>query len=360
MPGLSPRRRRGAPPFRTSGRLGPLPDVLGTDAAAARQSVIRAGCTPHRPCGPCGQGPRRPLDSSQTGAAPTTRVWNRGMMTYRLTDVRRPASTRTDQPRRAARGTVDEILLESLTAAVDWSAAELAEGQRCPSRHRPPPANRAGIRTEHLLALLQARTPASAPGISPAPDGSTSVVIDGDGPLARSIGLLLSDVAAGIEIGSEAADSRELALRDGDRCAAPGLVVLPGSRLLPAARGTRWRRYGVPVLPVLYTSTRMRVGPLVVPGGPCPECLDLHHQDQDPQWAALRFLRTDSDAPLDPAVATIGVGLVALLAGNLLRERRHLPGVSLEICSPEPRVVRQQWNIHPRCSCARRQDTMAT
>ena len=47
--------------------------------------------------------------------------------------------------------------------------------------------------------------------------------------------------------------------------------------------------------------------------------------------------------------ATLGAGVAAMLARNLVLHRRYLPGLSLEVRLPDPHIVARHWVLHPRC-----------
>lgn len=176
------------------------------------------------------------------------------------------------------------------------------------------------------------------------------VVLDGADDLTHVLAQLLGELGVRLEVGCVAADAVDLAVRAGDRDAVPDVVVLAGAGWGQPSRWATWRRLGIPHLPVEYDRRQVSVGPVVVPGSPCLNCLQLHRKET-PRPAHGRQLggasrNTDT---ADGVLTVLGAGVAALLTRNLLLHRRHLPGVSLEVILPDPRIVPRRWQLHPRC-----------
>ena len=144
------------------------------------------------------------------------------------------------------------------------------------------------------------------------------------------------------------------------------LVVLVAAEHVPATAAARWRRDGVPHLPVVLGAGRAVIGPLIRPGeGPCLGCLDHHRAVRDPGWAGIATggLWTDADdavgatdlpgiltpvfAPAD--LRAVVAGLVGLVARGHLNGQPLPVGVSLTVTTPSPRVQHRLWRAHPRC-----------
>lgn len=196
------------------------------------------------------------------------------------------------------------------------------------------------------------------------------VVVDGDGPLTDTLASLLAGPELQVERGTAAADAVDLAIRAGEPGAAPALVVLTSTPSAHAARAVEhdwaprwatWQARGIPHLPIQLDRHRVRVGPLVVPGSPCLHCLDLHRYDALRLGPGIGHASGAGDAEAPDAVLTsLGAAIAALVTRNLVLHRRHLPGVSLEVHLPEPRIVPRRWEPHPRCGTHDRRVTMGT
>jgi hypothetical protein len=100
------------------------------------------------------------------------------------------------------------------------------------------------------------------------------------------------------------------------------------------------------------------VGPLVLPGlTSCLRCADLHRRDRDPAWTALAVQLTVArrhGGASDVALATIVAGVTAQQALAYLDggEPAVIEG-TLEMQSPDWRIRRRSWPVHPDCDCGR-------
>lgn len=181
-------------------------------------------------------------------------------------------------------------------------------------------------------------TPEPAPFPRPAEPPPPTVCVDGQGPTAARILRLLSDLGIPAQAGEDDA----------------ALAVLVGHFALEPARHGRWLRRDLPHLPVVFSDSEVRVGPLVEPGtGPCLHCLELAHVDEDPAWPAIacqllfRQARTETPrASID--VAALVAGLVQdRLAGGV----SELAAASLAIDGATGEVRRRAHRPHERCGC---------
>ncbi|MDN5768224.1 MAG: hypothetical protein L0H96_17660 [Humibacillus sp.] len=212
---------------------------------------------------------------------------------------------------------------------------------------------------------------------SEAPRGR--VVIDGSGPLAEQLVMLLNR-----DLPVRAASTRSDALTrspvpaatswptvTADHVtAAPVLVVLVGSPALDPRTGDRWLASGTAHLPVSASGRRTTIGPLVEgPSGPCLWCLDLHRADRDDAWPTVMAQLCPADptglAPttwpatpsgpvrnLDLLAAAdlhLTAGSIAAFAQSVLAGQHPPPGISIDICLPWPRMDHRRWEVHPRC-----------
>lgn len=178
------------------------------------------------------------------------------------------------------------------------------------------------------------------------------VVLDGGDRLTTTLARLLGDMGLRLEVGSDAADAADLALRAGETEAVPDAVVLAGTDRTRSPRWTTWRALGIPHLPLDWDRSRVTVGPVVVPGSPCLKCLDLHRHDVR-RLGHARLVGPDrsgrhADGP-DGVLTALGAGLAALMVRNLILHRQYLPGVSLEVTLPDPCIAPRRWEQHPRC-----------
>ncbi|EWT00323.1 hypothetical protein N865_16375 [Intrasporangium oryzae NRRL B-24470] len=217
----------------------------------------------------------------------------------------------------------------------------------------PPEPSSATVRT-----LPGVAGPPSTPRAADVDGAARHVVVDGDGGLVDDIVTLVRRGGVGeITHGRQAVDH---VIAD-PRTNRPDLVVLVGPVAIDPRRGDVWLGHGVPHLPVVPSGARVTVGPLVDPGtGPCLWCLDLHRTDRDPAWPTLMAQLCPGGgtvvtgppaggAELDPALAQLVAGSVALLATQLLAGAHPPPGVSVEVSLPWPRMDHRRWTSHPRC-----------
>ncbi len=216
---------------------------------------------------------------------------------------------------------------------------------------RLPPAVRSGLtrgldplRVAQLTDLMRAHGLVETdPGQSPAPPQTARVAVLGRGRLHAQ---LCSQVRRGGTIDVPTEVSRE---------DPPDLAVLLVSDAVPTHEAQAWARSGIPHLPVVVSRGRAVAGPVVaVPGSPCLHCLDLTRSDQDPAWPHLlnQLLGQRPDtgpAPVDPALATMLVGLVDMLVQTHLDGLPVPPGVTWELALPSPMVTARRWPVHPRC-----------
>jgi bacteriocin biosynthesis cyclodehydratase domain-containing protein len=137
-------------------------------------------------------------------------------------------------------------------------------------------AGRTDFAREEVRRLLTALDPALERS---APPARGHVAVCGTGPTAERIGTLLG--SGGIRV-SIVQDERAAGTLDAD------LAVLVGHYVLAPWHLSFWLRRDVPHLPVVFSDTGVRVGPVLTPGrGPCLYCLELTRSDEDPAWPAL-------------------------------------------------------------------------
>jgi len=168
------------------------------------------------------------------------------------------------------------------------------------------------------------------------------VCVDGDGGTAERIRRLLTDLGITARTSGDAAPER------------PHLAVIVDHYVLTPERHGRWLRRDVPHLPVLFSDTEVRIGPLVEPGaGPCLTCLDLEHVDADPAWPAIAsqlLLRTaPTETPrLGIEAATTAAGIVH---DRVIASSNEFAAASLAIDAESLTVRRRAHRPHERCGC---------
>lgn len=275
----------------------------------------------------------------------------------------------------------DGPIVTGLTSAETDLLALLDGSRPVSSTYRE--AARAGVRARRWRELLElvgrlgvleaapverpSATVRSLPGVSGAlgkksstgaPGPVRHVVVDGDGLVVDDIVSLVR--RCGIEAITHGRRHVDHVIAD-PVANRPDLVVLVGPAAIDPRRGDLWLFHGVPHLPVVPSGARVTVGPLVYPGaGPCLWCLDLHRADRDLAWPTLMAQLcpgsgtsvTGQPAPaadVDPALAQLVAGSVALLTAQLLAGEQPPPGVSVEVSLPWPRMDHRRWTAHPRC-----------
>ncbi|WP_420366657.1 TOMM precursor leader peptide-binding protein [Curtobacterium sp. L3-7] len=134
----------------------------------------------------------------------------------------------------------------------------------------------------------------------------------------------------------------------------PSMAVVVAEHVVDPALRSAWTRRGTPHVPVVVGDGRIRIGPLVVPGtGPCLQCIEYAHVDDDPAWPAIAAqVWGRPAAPLSPYRA----GAVAAAVTRMVLE--HLPGTTvrpddeqLVFERDDLSVSRRQVRPHPRCAC---------
>jgi len=206
-------------------------------------------------------------------------------------------------------------------------------------------------------ALVGLAAPPGPPGSDPAPLTATwfggrpaaaadpptrpVVCVDGAGGTAERIRQLLTEL--GITV-----------LTPGDTPEHPDLAVIVDHYVLAPERHGHWLRRDVPHLPVLFSDSEVRIGPLVEPGaGPCLSCLDLEHVDGDPAWPAIACQLLLRTAPTETPRLSIEV---AATTAGIVHERvfassNEFAASSLAIDAASLTLRRRAHRPHERCGC---------
>jgi bacteriocin biosynthesis cyclodehydratase domain-containing protein len=212
----------------------------------------------------------------------------------------------------------------------------------------------AGAYPAEINALLRVLRPAllrvPAPGRSSRPAATAAepsiVCVDGNGPTAERIADMLKDLgfeveaaAAGTEAGAETGAA---------------LAVIVGHYVLEPERHGHWLRRDIPHLPVLFSDSQIRLGPLVEPGiGPCLYCLELRHVDDDPAWPAMAVQLVNREARTENVRNSLETAtrVAGIVADRLDAGRNGLAATTLLIDAQTRRVKRRANLPHERCGC---------
>jgi bacteriocin biosynthesis cyclodehydratase domain-containing protein len=209
----------------------------------------------------------------------------------------------------------------------------------------------AGATDAAILALLRALAPAlredqSDPEHEKQPDGALPVVcVDGAGITADRIRALLRELGLGVVA---------VATLEQPTGPEPDLAVLLDHFVLAPGRHGRWLRRDVPHLPVLFSDTEARLGPLVEPGaGPCLTCLELERVDADPAWPAIASQLVHRNAPTETVRLSIEVAtaVAGMVHDRVFAASNQFAAASLAIDAGTLSVRRRAHRPHERCGC---------
>ena len=225
--------------------------------------------------------------------------------------------------------TAHEAVLSALAAGVHRSGAMLLGTL----------AGASAAEVTHLLELLEPAllyiSDDAEPPVTPLP---RTVLVDGIGTTAFRVRTLLANL--GIE---EPLPGTE-----------PELAVLVGQYVFSPERHGRWLRRDIPHLPVVFSDSAARVGPLVEPGfGPCLTCLELAHVDDDPAWPAMACQLAPRQAPSETPRLSFEVAarVAGLVQDRLETGRSAVFARSLRIDAVSGTVTRSVHRLHERCGC---------
>jgi hypothetical protein len=207
-------------------------------------------------------------------------------------------------------------------------------------------AGGAGVDAHALAVLLERLRPALLPASAPA-RLPLRVLIDAPAELVAALGPALARIGHAVEPAA------------GDPDAARGagtVVILAAHHVLPPARYVRWLAADVPHLAVVVGDRGAAIGPFVVPGTtPCLRCRDEHRLAVEPCWPAVAAQLLARRSSLGSADRHLMAELVATVARALsaLEGRRPtgLEGGSLWIDAATGSVSRRASPWHERCSC---------
>ena len=230
--------------------------------------------------------------------------------------------------------TADELMISALQLGVSRSGL-LMIGQS------------SGASAEDIAALLTSVAPALTATTDPPSHTERRVVVDGDSSCRALVRSALA--AAGLTLVSAPTRMSE------DRAAASVdlAVVVARYAVTPAAYGY-WMRRDIPLLPVVFSDTRVFVGPLVVPGiGSCLHCMDRHRVEADTAWPAIASQLVGRASPLEtPLVGGEAATVVTRAAHDWLTHGRNtLADSAIALDADTGRLSRRGWPPHPECGC---------
>jgi hypothetical protein len=179
---------------------------------------------------------------------------------------------------------------------------------------------------------------------------SRFVVVDGAGPLASAVAVLLRVSGVGrVQAGAWAADTADAELRLGGS-GAPDLLVHVADRSVDPRAAEPWRGRGVPQLPVVSDAARVVVGPWVTgdPAHPCLGCLHLMRTGHD-LLGSVAAPRKPTSPTIDEPLVTMAAGMAAMVVVAGLDGGAIPAGVSVEVGGPWPRVEHRRWDRHTDC-----------
>src|SRR5690606_1979680 len=131
------------------------------------------------------------------------------------------------------------------------------------------------------------------------------------------------------------------------------LGVAVGHYVLDPRLHSAWLRNDTPHLPIVFSDTSARIGPLIEPGrGPCLHCLERHRTDTDPAWPVIASQLLDvvdaAETPLHVADAAVLATRIAL--SRLRGQDAATTAVATTITANGDRTT-QEFAKHPECGC---------
>ncbi|WP_139200551.1 TOMM precursor leader peptide-binding protein [Curtobacterium sp. MMLR14_010] len=201
-------------------------------------------------------------------------------------------------------------------------------------------------RPEVAAQVLGAASPAV---LDMLPEPLTRVEVHGAGELASTLDAFLTGEGITV-VRTTAPRGGPVALPDPE----PRIAVVVADHVVDPALRSAWTRRGTPHLPVVVGDGRVRVGPLVVPGsGPCLQCLEYAHVDDDPAWPAIAAqVWGRPAAPLSPWRTGAVAAAVTRSVVELLPRTTVAAGTDQLVFERDDlSVSRRPVRPHPRCAC---------
>lgn len=209
-------------------------------------------------------------------------------------------------------------------------------------------AQRAGLRAGDVAELMRRlepvmQAPQSQPGGPNTPGTPSTVLVAGQGATADAICTTLSAERLTV-LRAQTADAAESTTCD--------LAVATAHFVLDPRLRSVWLRRDVPHLPVIFTESSVRVGPMIEPGsGACLHCIERHAIDADPAWPAIASQLLGRGGGAESPLLALEAAALATRA-VIDRVRR---GIRFEhaarVVAVSGRVRREKVVPHPDCGC---------
>ncbi|MCA0216008.1 MAG: TOMM precursor leader peptide-binding protein [Actinobacteria bacterium] len=204
-----------------------------------------------------------------------------------------------------------------------------------------------GIVTREAPAQARELLDVLAPALLPPPGPAAEplvVALSGTGPLADELARILA--GSGVHV---LTSPRAEALVD----EGADVAVAVAHYVLAPELHAVWLRRDVPHLPIVFSDSAVRIGPIVEPGtGPCLRCLELHHRDRDIAWPAIATQLVGRRGAAESALlASEGAAAAARLILDRLAEGARASSVSLRIDADTGERTHTTWRQHPDCGC---------
>jgi bacteriocin biosynthesis cyclodehydratase domain-containing protein len=203
-----------------------------------------------------------------------------------------------------------------------------------------------GCRPEVAAQVLGAASPAV---LDMLPEPLTRVEVHGTGGLVSTVDAFLTGEGVTV-VRTTAPRGGPVELPDPE----PRVAVVVADHVVDPALRSAWTRRGTPHLPVVVGDGRVRVGPVIVPGsGPCLQCLEYAHVDEDPAWPAIAAqVWGRPAAPLSPWRTGAVAAAVTRSVVELLPRTTVAPGTDQLVFERDDlSVSRRPVRPHPRCAC---------
>lgn len=199
-----------------------------------------------------------------------------------------------------------------------------------------------GVSRAERIRMLEELTPVfemSEAADSANTNTNTNTLISGPASVSRAMGSALSN--AGFTIVSEGPTQ---------------LVILCSNFSIRLGEARRWMSGAVPHLPVVFSETQIRIGPLITSSGaPCAYCIELRAAEESAHYIPMASQFVLRSSPLATAATShlIGALLARLLtsAATDLQLQRHTLVASQAENLVGFEFSWRQIEPHPNCDC---------
>ncbi|WGD38380.1 TOMM precursor leader peptide-binding protein [Lysinibacter sp. HNR] len=116
----------------------------------------------------------------------------------------------------------------------------------------------------------------------------------------------------------------------------------------------QWVHHDTPHVPVVFSDSSVRVGPLVVPGKTaCLFCVDLNRRDNEPEWPTIATQLLERKAPTHTAALTSLAAslLVKSVESWVAQGRSELLNQQASISYDTHAISHTRVDTHPLCTC---------